>query len=220
MRRRPGITGTTMVVALLAALGLLGACSTYQVHSSEMHSSISLKAGDIRRGGIAFITPSTATGHEQDKQALALAFGDVLIAERPQYRVVTLARTLSDINRAGLAAQYKKMYQDYQDTGIFDRCTLQKIGRAIGTRYLAQLKLAGFRQGSNERFGTLGLRIFQTLYANIRLFLQIWDSKNGTIAWEGAEELNYAYDTDREKPVTFRKVVEDAARRLIAKMPP
>ncbi len=212
--------GTATVVVLLTAVSLLSACSTYQVHSSELHNSISLKAGDIRRGGIAFITPSTATGHEQDKQALALAFGDVLVVERPQYRVVTLAQTLSDINRAGFAGQYKKMYQDYQDTGIFDRSTLQLIGRAIGARYLAQLKLAGFSQGSNERFSALGVRLFQTQQANIRLFLQIWDSKDGTIAWEGAEELNYAYDTDREKPVTFRKVVEDAARRLIAKMPP
>ena len=219
MHGRWKFTGSTMAIALLAALSLVSACSTTQVHSSQLHSSISLKAGDIRRGGIAFITPSTATGHEQDKQALALAFGDVLMRERPRYRVVTLAQTLSDINRAGLAVQYKQMYQDYQDTGIFDRSTLQQIGHVIGARYLAQLKLAGFSQGSNERFSALGLRMFQTLHANIRLFLQIWDSKDGTIAWEGAEELNYAYDTDREKPVTFRRVVEDAARRLIAKLP-
>ena len=219
MHGRWKFTGSAMTIALWAALSLVSACSTTQVHSSQLHSSISLKAGDIRRGGIAFITPSTATGHEQDKQALALAFGDVLMRERPRYRVVTLAQTLSDINRAGLAVQYKQMYQDYQDTGIFDRSTLQQIGHVVGARYLAQLKLAGFSQGSNERFSALGVRLFQTLHANVRMFLQIWDSKDGTIAWEGAEELNYAYDTDREKPVTFRKVVEDAAGRLIAKLP-
>ncbi len=219
MHGRLAITRIGMAAMIFAAMSLVNACSTNQVHSSELNNSISLNAGDIRRGGIAFITPSTATGHEQDKQALALAFGDVLIRERPQYRVVSLALTLSDINRAGLANEYKHMYRDYQDTGIFDRHTLRKIGQVVGARYLAQLKLAGFSQGSNERFGALGLRLLQTLHANIRLFLQIWDSKDGTIAWEGADELNYAYDTDKEKPVTFRTVVQDAARRLIAKLP-
>lgn len=219
MHGRLTITRIGLVVMVFAAMSMVNACSTDQVHSSELNNSISLKAGDIRRGGIAFITPSTATGHEQDKQTLALAFGDVLMKERPRYQVVSLAQTLSDINRAGLASEYKHMYRDYQDTGIFDRRTLQRIGQVVGVRYLAQLKLAGFSQGSNERFGALGVRLLQTLHANIRLFLQIWDSKDGTIAWEGADELNYAYDTDKEKPVTFRTVAQGAARRLIAKLP-
>ncbi len=219
MRERGKFWIIGRVILVLAVAVLAGACSTIQVQSSELSNSISLKPGDLRRGGVAFITPSTATGHEQDKQALALVFGDVLQKERPQYRVVSLAETLSDINRAGLAVEYTHMYRDYQDTGIFDRDTLSKIGQAVGARYLMQLKLAGFSQGSNDRFGTLGLRVLQTLQANVRLFLQIWDSKNGTIAWEGMDELNYAYDTDREKPVTFRKVVTDAANRLIAKLP-
>lgn len=219
MRGRGNIAGIGRAFLVLAVAAVVAACSTIQVHSSELTNSISLKRGDLQRGGIAFITPSTATGHEQDKQALALVFDNVLMKERPQYRVVSLAQTLSDINRAGLAIEYKEMYQDYQDTGIFDRNTLRKVGKVVGARYLAQLKLAGFSQGSNERFGALGLRMLQTLQANIRVFLQIWDSKDGTIAWEGTDELNYAYDTEQEKPVTFRKVVGDAARRLIAKLP-
>ena len=219
MHHEPKPPGLARFFVLLAFLGLISACSTVQLNSAEINNSISLKPGDLREGGIAFITPSTATGHEQDKQALALVFADVLSNERPQYHVVSLAQTLSDVNRAGLAVQYKNMYRDYQDTGIFDRGTLEKVGQVVGARYLAQLKLAGFSQSSNERFGALGLRILQTLSGNIRVFLQIWDSKDGTIAWEGTDELNYAYDTDREKPVTFRRVVSDAATRLIAKLP-
>ena len=35
----------------------------------------------------------------------------------------------------------------------------------------------------------------QTKQANIRIFFQIWDSKDGSIAWEGTEEMNYSWDT-------------------------
>ncbi len=208
------------VVVLAAALSFLAGCSTNQIHSSTVENAISLESGDIDAGGLAFITPSTATGQEQDKQALALIFGETLIKERPKYRVVTLAKTLGAINRAGLADEYKQMFQDYRVTGIFDRDILRKIGLAVGARYLAQLKLAGFSQGSKERFSVLGIRMMQTLHANIRVFLQIWDSQNGTVAWEGAEELNYAYDTDEERPVTFRDVVVATAHRLIKRLPP
>jgi hypothetical protein len=82
----------------------------------------------------------------------------------------------------------------------------------LGTRYLAWRRL---QQDIRERFSVLGVRLFQTLHANIRLYVQIWDAETGTIAWEGSEELSYAYDSSAEVPVTFRRVVEEAAQQLI-----
>jgi hypothetical protein len=93
------------------------------------------------------------------------------------------------------------------------------VGEVTGVRYLAQLKLSSFNQYSKGRFSFLGIRVVQTREANIRLFLQIWNSELGAIVWEGAEELNYAWDTTREEPVTFKLVVEEIARNLIGKLP-
>jgi len=50
-------------------------------------------------------------------------------------------------------------------------------------------------------------------------FFQIWNSETGAIVWEGAEELNYAWDTSSEKPVTFQLIVEEIARNLVSKLP-
>jgi hypothetical protein len=61
--------------------------------------------------------------------------------------------------------------------------------------------------------------LFDTKLASIRLSWQIWDSRTGTIAWEGSDEIDYAYDTGREKPVNFGFVAEQAAVNLIAKIP-
>jgi len=202
-------------VLLLALPGCFGT----QIYPNLQEHRITLRPGDLEASGVAFITPSTVTGQEQEKQVVALTFADVLKRERQGLRVVTLAETLGMINQAGLADAYKLMYDDYRDTGLLSGNVLQRIGAATGTRYLALLKLQGFGQGAKERFGMLGLRIVETQYAHVRLFFQIWDSNDGTIAWEGTEEMRLSLDSVKEEPVTMRTMLEHTARDLIAKLP-
>ena len=180
-------------MGLLAVLFFLNTgCANHQIHASVEFENIALAVNDFESYGLGFITPSTVTGREQDIQSLAFIFARVLEEERPHLRVVGLPETLSAINHADLADEYKQMYIDYSDTGIFKQSSLKKVGAVADVRYLAQLKLSGFEQGAKGRFGMLGWRMIQTKQANIRLFLQVWDSENGTIVWEGTEELMYS----------------------------
>ncbi len=213
----------------MAALGLVllsSGCandkiktSTGQVHSTTQVPALSLTAKDLQAAGIALITPSSITGQEEDRQALALAFGEKLRILRPDLRCVTLAETLSAINRAGLTTEYKRMFEDSRLTGIFDRETLRKVARVTGVRYLAQLKLGSFRQESKGRWGALGLRVLETKSAAIRLFLQIWDSQDGAVVWEGSQELTLAYESLAEEAVPLQQAVEASARELVAQLP-
>ncbi len=208
------------VISVLALLLVLTTgCARNQIHASVNFENIALAENDLKSHGLGFITPSTVTGREQDIQSLAFIFARVLEEDLPLIHVVGLPETLSAINRAGLADEYKQMYIDYSDTGIFKQSLLKKVGNVAGVRYLAQLKLSGFEQGAKGRFGMLGWRMVQTKQANIRLFLQIWDSENGAIVWEGTEELMYSNDTFSERPVTFQLVVEEVARNLLGKLP-
>jgi len=210
----------TMPEALILLLPLvLAGCFGTQVFPTVEERVISLRAGDLERAGLAFITPSTATGQEEEKQAVALVFAEVLKHERSGIRVVPLAEALGAINRKGLAEAYKRMYDDYRDTGLFSRDMLKQVSAATGARYIAQLKLQGFQQGAKERFGALGFRIVETRYANVRLFLQIWDSEDGSIAWEGLQEMLYARDRVGEEPVTLHTVIEETARNIVRKLP-
>lgn len=205
--------------ALVACCLALAGCAGTQIYPTLQEQRISLARGDLEAGGVAFITPSTVTGQEQETQAVALIFADVLKRERPALRVVTLAETLGAVNRASLADAYKHMYNDYRDTGLFSGEVLRELGGATGARYMVQLKLQGFEQGSRDRFGILGIRIVETKYAHIRLFLQVWDSRESTIAWEGMQEMRQAADTMTEEPVMLRTVLERTARDLIARLP-
>ena len=208
-----------LAFSLVLIASVLSACSLNQTHSTADHQTFSLREGDLAKYGLAFITPSTVTGQEQDKQTLAFIFANVMQERRSDLRIVTLPETLSAINRANIAGDYKLMYVDYRDTGVFKRDLLQKVGEATNTRYLAQLKLAAFSQGSNDRLSLLGVRVMATKQANIRVFFQIWDSKDGSIAWEGTEEMNFSWDSVTENPVSFTAIVEKTARNLIALMP-
>jgi hypothetical protein len=207
-------------VILVLLLPLLPACTMLDqiVPTTRIHR-ISLQANDLETHGLAMMTPSTVTGQEEDRQALALIFTNVLQERRPKIRVVPLADTLSELNRAGLAEDYKLMFDDYRFTGIFKRETLKTIGEAAQARYLAQIKLSDFRQDASGRLSVFGLRLIQTKTSNIRLFLTIWDSSDGSIAWEGMLELNYAYETFREKPVPFKTIVDEASKYLIKELP-
>jgi len=204
---------------LLIMVTLVTACGLPQVHSTARHSVFALSPGDLEKYGVAFITPATVTGQEEEKQTIALDFTDVLKEDRPQVRCVTLPETLSALNKAGFADQYRNMFNDYQQAGIFNREILRKIGEVTQTRYIAQLKLSGFNQRSNDRFSVFGLRVLQTQHAGIRLFLQIWDSQNGAIVWEGVEELDRAEDTVLETNVTLRTMLREAAQNLVARLP-
>ncbi|MGZ6291322.1 MAG: hypothetical protein ACXWMK_03915 [Syntrophales bacterium] len=198
---------------------LLCACFAPQVHDQSQTRVISLKADDLSKYGMAFITPSTVTGQEEEKQEVALTFTGVLKKERPAILCLSLPETLNAINQAGLSEDYKRMYVDYRDTGIFSRDILQKVGEATKTRYVAQIKLMAFSQGSDNRFGVFGLRMIDTKFADLRLFFQIWNTQDGTIVWEGSQEIHYAIDRMTEKPVQQRVIIERAAHDIISRLP-
>ena len=217
----PGFLRTQAQAAIASAalFFVLAGCSGTQVYPNLQQHLISLRPGDLEAAGIAFITPSTVTGQEQEKQAVALTFADVMKRERQGLRVVTLAETLGAINKAGVADAYRRMYDDYRDTGLLSGEVLRRVSAATGARYLAQLKLQEFGQGARERFGIFGLRIVETKYAHVRLFLQIWDSSDGSIVWEAMQEMRISQETVTEEPVMQRTVLEHTARDLVAKLP-
>jgi len=203
-------------IALLATL--VSACAP-QISTEINHNQFTLTADDLRNGGIAFITPSTVTGQEEEKQAVAFVFASTLIEQRPDLHIIPLPTTLSLINKANLADDYKEMYREYRDTGIFSKDTLEKIASVVGMRYVAQLKLAGFNQRSTDRFGVFGLRMIQTNTATARLFFQLWDAKSGTISWESVAELSWAEDKIFEDPVTLQTIMVRAAKEIAESLP-
>jgi len=54
--------------------------------------------------------------------------------------------------------------------------------------------------------------------------LQVYSSPehetlDGSIAWQGMDEVTFAIDTGRERPITFRAIAEHTAKDLIQRLP-
>src|SRR5688500_18795576 len=111
---------------LLLLLVLVGCSTAPHFFPTIPQQVISLRKGDPEAAGVAFSTPSPGTGQEQEKQGVALTFADVMKAERPALKVVTLAETLGAVNRVGLADDYRHMYDHYRDTGLFPNQVLRQ----------------------------------------------------------------------------------------------
>jgi hypothetical protein len=213
------------VCKFLVALGVVGAAvgSTGCAVTSQMHSELTYGAATeatlvVDTTGIGVLTPAAPTGQESDKQALGDSLSTALQRDLKATHVLGLPEMLSAINRAGLATSYARALVDYENTGILDRDTLRAIGEASGVRYLAKLNLGNFNQSSDKRLAIAGIRMFDTWRATIRVHLEVWDSQTGEIAWQGNDELVYAREGIKERPVTFRQVADVAARNLVQKV--
>jgi hypothetical protein len=203
---------------LVAAAGLAGCGVTSQLHSELSYGGVTEPALVLDDTGIGVLTPAAPTGQESDKQALGDSLSTALQSELGATRVVALPEMLSAINTAGLASVYARALADYEATGILDRDALRSIGESAGVRYLAKLNLGSFNQSSDKRLAIAGIRMFDTWRATIRVHLEVWDSHTGEIAWQGNDELVYAREGIKERPVTFRQVADVAAQNLVQKV--
>ena len=141
--------------------------------------------------------------------------GEALTDLLPNAHVVQLPEMLSSINKSGFARPYAAMLNEYEHTGILERDAIRDVGEAGGVRYLAKFNLSDFLQSSDKRLAIAGIRMFDTWRATIRVHLEIWDATTGEIAWEGNEELVFAREGMKEKPVSFSQVARFTADHLV-----
>ena len=211
-------TNPMIPVLCCLTLGIAGCGVTSQLHSELSYGATGQEVLALEDSGVGVLTPAAPTGQESDKQALGDALSKALHTELPDVRVLGLSEMLSAINKAGLAGTYASALAAYGATGILDREALQAIGKASDVRYFAKLNLGGFEQSSDKRLAIAGIRMFDTWRATIRVHLEVWDSRTGELAWEGNDELVYAREGVKERPVTFSQVADFAAKNLVQKV--
>lgn len=215
-RRRPVmVRSITAFIIIGATTTLCGCAVTNQMHSEMNYGGVTANPVALDQYGIGVLTPGAPTGKESDKQALGDVLGESLTDLLPGAHVMQLPEMLSSINRSGLARPYAEMLDEYEHTGILERDVIRDVGDAGGVRYLAKFNLSDFLQSSDKRLAIAGIRMFDTWRASIRVHLEIWDAKTGEIAWEGNEELVFAREGMKERPVSFSQVARFTADHLV-----
>jgi hypothetical protein len=149
-------------------------------------------------------------GLRGNEVGLDFMLGEVLRLVAPHIHIVSQQQTISQINQQGLAAEYNQMRVDAEQSHILDRKPLKQVGMAIGARYVFQPRLAAFTQTMYDRwtFPGAGVLLSQTRQCNLRMSVQLWDTKTGELLWASMAEGTMQSEALAKDPV----YLEDAVR--------
>lgn len=179
-------------------------------------------AGFVSIGPQETVGLITAANHDNGLEYRKL-LGDFveegLKKERPDVKVIPYWQTLSVINTGGYTADYARMLNTYTTTGILDRDVLTKLGSALGATYLIHPRIIDFKQKQTIRFQPFGFTMFLTHETEIKIYIEVWDARNGGIVWIGAAEANMASEHFMSKPIPFEDVAKLSIETLLKKMP-
>ena len=155
-------------------------------------------------------------GLHGNEMPLDYLLSEVLHKVAPGIRVISSRNSMSQINQQGLAVEYTQMRVDAELSYLLNRESLKKIGTAIGARYVFQPRLAAFAQIMTDRwtFPAFGLLIMQTRSSDLRVSLQLWDTRTGELLWVSMAEGTLQSEAASRDYIYF----EDAARVALGSM--
>jgi hypothetical protein len=150
---------------------------------------------------IGLIAPGGLLGYSA---SLSHALVDALAGASPPIRGIPAHEIVNALNDLGLATEYADLLLGFERAGIMERERLQRIGSALGFRYLLVPGMTEFSHAIVDRFEFSGIKIVRTRITVMRLWLQLWDTETGHILWESAGEIATTSDVlkqDRIVPV-------------------
>jgi len=186
------VVRASLVPSALVSIG----CST-PVYMSDDHITSTPRPPSVDMAALACEPVATLgiaapSGIQGLNPTVSHALTVALAQASPPIRAVPMPEVLNRLTDRGLAGEYADLLAGYGRSGIPERERLQRIGAALGSRYLLQPGVAEFSQSLVDKFEFSGLKIVKTRISALRLWLQVWDTQSGHILSESTGELTVA----------------------------
>jgi hypothetical protein len=206
--------------ALLALWALLVVgCTpvyTWDINTNSTARPPSFDVGELSRQPVATVGLVAAGGLAGYSAAMSHALVAALAEVSPPIRAVASHEVANAVNDRGLASEYTELMAGFARNGIMERERLQRIGSALGFRYLLLPGLAQFDHAILDRFEFTGIKIIRTRVTILRVWLQLWDTQTGHILWESAGEVATSSEVLRhERIVPVDSIAQKLWRRMI-----
>jgi hypothetical protein len=146
----------------------------------------------LAREPVATLGPLTPAGLQGFNPFLSRGLVAAISEVSPPIRGIPIHETVNVVNGQGLAAEYADLISGFVRSGILERERLQRIGSALGSRYVLLPGLADFNQVVIDKFEIAGIKMVRNRVITLRLWLQLWDTQTGEIVWESAGEATVA----------------------------
>jgi len=157
---------------------------------------------------VAVLNALVGTKLEGYRHQVSQSLFQALSKKNYPFQVISPQATKNELNRKGLAREVSAMAFDYSQSGILNLDTLRTMARTLEWDYVIQPSMAEFRQALDTRLRFFGLRIFQTRITNLRLSLQLWDTRSGEIVWESSGEGTMAGEDVRDVLIPFGVITQ------------
>jgi hypothetical protein len=200
------------------AAGLLMGCTplyTWDINTTSTARPPSFDIGELSRQPVAtasLVAPGALQGLST---SLSHALVAALVSASPPLRAIPAREIANALNDQGLTSEYAELLSGFARTGIMERERLQRIGSALGFRYVLLPGLAQLDHAILDRFEIAGVKVIRTRVTVLRVWLQLWDARTGHILWESAGEVATASEVLRHDRLV---PVDEIARKLWRRM--
>jgi hypothetical protein len=209
------VSGPLVVVV---AVFLIGCTPLYiwDINTTSTARPPSFDVGELSSEPVAtpgLVAPAALQGLST---ALSHALVAALSGASPPIRAIPAREIANALNDQGLATAYGELLEGFARTGVMDRERLQRIGSALGFRYLLLPGLAQLDHVILDRFEIAGIKVIRTRVTVLRVWLQLWDTRTGHILWDSAGEVATASEVLRhDRVVPIDETAEKLWRRMI-----
>jgi hypothetical protein len=197
----------SLPIMLLLVVVLVGCTTpfyTWEANTTATARPSSFDIGELSRQPVATIGLVAPGGLMGYSAFLSHALVTALARVSPPIRGIPAHEIANALNDQGFAMEYAELLSGFARNGIMERERLQRIGSALGLRYLLVPGMTEVNHVILDRFEFSGLKIIRTRVTLLRLWLQLWDTETGHILWESAGEIVTTSDVlqqDRIVPV-------------------
>ena len=204
------------IFLLVASTACTGSLYDWQVRTHSTAILQPFNKSTLDQQSIAVLPAISMPALRGNEVGLGHFLFEVLQKGAPNWKVVPVEEVSARINRNGLAGQFTKLRNDYEESTILDRDVLRTIAGAVQARYVFQPRLAAFSQIMSDRWQFPGLNVWLVRIRSsiIRLSLQLWDTETGNLVWASVAEGAMWNEAVSQEPV----FLEDIAKASIGSM--
>ncbi len=199
-------------------MGCAGPLKQLSLDSHESSQAPNFSAQDLVNGKV-LILPTIGESQMAYKSIVGAILADTLHELRKEIQITPPDQTISLINEKGMTEIYLALIKEYRETGILRKGPSAKIAELAGCRYLMLPVLVEHETHRDTRLAFFGLRLAETREADLRLFLQIWDSAKGELVWQGTGSATIASDNILSIPVLTEELARRIWRDMVPKIP-
>lgn len=178
--------------------GCAGPLYDWEAHT---RSSVNVSTSALFQESVAVLPAQVTALHMGYRQVVNAALDRTVVKVFPETKFLSIDDVTNRINAQGLVGIYGEMISAYADHGILERTRLERLGSALGARYLFLPTLTSHAEEMENRWVFFGIRLVQTRIGVIRMALQLWDTKTGMVLWSSTSEATLSSEVLRQSRI-------------------